>query len=149
MYDVVIGRKESDVKKYGLLGTVLLGKHYVKMGHVTSLSNNVYLDVARSHVVFICGKRGGGKCLHGDTLITLHDGSQVKIKDLAEDKSSIFTLGSDFKITQTQKTHFYKRPVSKLLELKLRTGKTITLTPEHPLLTVKGWVPAQELQIGS
>ncbi|HIH46884.1 TPA: hypothetical protein HA297_01160, partial [Candidatus Woesearchaeota archaeon] len=61
MYDVVIGRKESDVKKYGLLGTVLLGKHYVKMGHVTSLSNNVYLDVARSHVVFICGKRGGGK----------------------------------------------------------------------------------------
>ncbi len=31
------------------------------MGAVTSLSNNVFLDVTRSHVVFVCGKRGGGK----------------------------------------------------------------------------------------
>ncbi len=60
-YDIVIGRSEQDKRKYGLVGTVLLGKHYVKMGPVTSLSNNIYLDVARSHVVFICGKRGSGK----------------------------------------------------------------------------------------
>lgn len=61
MYDIVIGRKEKDKKKFGMLGTVLLGKHYVKMGRVTSLSNNIYLDVSKAHVVFICGKRGSGK----------------------------------------------------------------------------------------
>ena len=31
------------------------------MGQVTSLSNKIYLDVTRSHVVFVCGKRGSGK----------------------------------------------------------------------------------------
>lgn len=61
MYDIVIGRSEKDREKYGLQGTVLLGRHYIKMGRITSLSNNIYLDVATSHVVFICGKRGSGK----------------------------------------------------------------------------------------
>ncbi len=61
MYDIVIGRSEKDKAQYGLTGTILLGKHYVKMGQVTSLSNKVYMDVTRSHVVFVVGKRGSGK----------------------------------------------------------------------------------------
>jgi uncharacterized protein len=59
--DVVIGRNKGDIEKYGMAGTILLGKHYVKMGQVTSLSNKVYLDIVKAHVLFICGKRGGGK----------------------------------------------------------------------------------------
>lgn len=59
--DIIIGRTPSDLATFGSAGCVFLGKQYIKMGRVTSLSNNVYLDVARSHVVFICGKRGGGK----------------------------------------------------------------------------------------
>ncbi len=61
MYDIVIGRSESDKEKYGIQGTVFLGKHYVKMGQTVSLSNKVFLDVVKSHVVFIVGKRGSGK----------------------------------------------------------------------------------------
>ena len=61
MYDIVIGRIDSDKQKYGAEGTVFLGKHYVKMGRTTSLSNKILLDVIRSHVIFVCGKRGGGK----------------------------------------------------------------------------------------
>ncbi|HLC61064.1 MAG TPA: DUF87 domain-containing protein [Candidatus Nanoarchaeia archaeon] len=61
MYDIVIGRSEADKEKYGTTGAIFLGKHYVKMGQTTSLSNKVYLDVAKSHVVFVVGKRGSGK----------------------------------------------------------------------------------------
>jgi ABC-type dipeptide/oligopeptide/nickel transport system ATPase component len=61
MYDIIVGRDPEDAKRFGNLGTVLIGKQYVKMGQTSSLSNPVYLDVARSHVVFICGKRGSGK----------------------------------------------------------------------------------------
>jgi hypothetical protein len=61
VYEIVVGRSAEDKEKFGIRGTILLGKHYVKMGQVTSLSNEIYLDVNTSHVVFICGKRGGGK----------------------------------------------------------------------------------------
>ncbi|MEE9525318.1 MAG: ATP-binding protein [Candidatus Woesearchaeota archaeon] len=60
-YEIVIGRSEKDKKKYGLKGSVFLGRHYVKMGQTTSLSSNLLLDVNRTHVVFVCGKRGSGK----------------------------------------------------------------------------------------
>lgn len=61
MYDIVIGRSEKDRQGYGTEGTIFLGKHYVKMGQTTSLSNKIYMDVTRSHVIFVCGKRGAGK----------------------------------------------------------------------------------------
>lgn len=60
-YEVVLGRSEKDRETLGTQGCVLLGKHYVKMGQTSSLSNEIYMDVSRSHVVFLCGKRGSGK----------------------------------------------------------------------------------------
>jgi uncharacterized protein len=60
-YDIIIGRNESDKKLFGKSGLVNLGKGYVKMGRYTSLSNNIYMDVARSHVILVAGKRGSGK----------------------------------------------------------------------------------------
>ena len=149
VFDVVIGRTRADTEKHGTEGAIFLGKQYVHMGQTTSLSNPVYVDVASAHVVFIVGKRGSGKCLLGDSLITLSDGSQVKIKDIEENKEAIFTLDEDLKIKEGSRDNFYKRSVNKILEIKLRTGKIIKLTPEHPLLTVKGWVPADKLNIGS
>ncbi len=61
MYDIVLGRSKGDLKKLGRRGTVLIGKQYVQMGQTSSLSNPIYLDVARAHAMLICGKRGGGK----------------------------------------------------------------------------------------
>ncbi|MCH7850562.1 MAG: ATP-binding protein [Nanoarchaeota archaeon] len=60
-FDVIVGRNESDTKAFGKRGLVFLGKTYVTMGNYTSLSNPIYMDVARSHVILISGKRGGGK----------------------------------------------------------------------------------------
>ncbi len=61
MYDIVIGRNKHDLERYGTRGAIFLGRHYVTMGQTTSLSSNVFLDMIRSHVVFVCGKRGSGK----------------------------------------------------------------------------------------
>src|SRR3989344_906369 len=61
MYDIILGRDEADKEAFGNDGLVFLGRLYVTMGNTTSLSNNVYLDAARSHVILICGKRGSGK----------------------------------------------------------------------------------------
>lgn len=60
-YDIIIGRDKSDLAKFGNRGLIFLGKGYVKMGNYTSLSNMIWLDVVRSHVIMIAGKRGSGK----------------------------------------------------------------------------------------
>ncbi len=61
VYDILIGRNEEDRKRYGSKGTIIIGKHYVKMGQTTSLSNEIYMDIVKSHIVFVVGKRGSGK----------------------------------------------------------------------------------------
>ncbi|MBI2499296.1 ATP-binding protein [Candidatus Woesearchaeota archaeon] len=60
-YDIIVGRTEADRKALGTKGTIFLGKHYVRMGETVSLSNRVLLDVARTHVILVSGKRGSGK----------------------------------------------------------------------------------------
>lgn len=61
MYEITVGRDDEDRKAFGDKGTFLIGKHYVKMGQTTSLSTGIYMDVLRSHVVSVFGKRGSGK----------------------------------------------------------------------------------------
>jgi hypothetical protein len=92
MYDIIIGRSESDKKKFGSKGTILLGKHYVKMGQTTSLSNNVFLDISRSHVVFVCGKRGSEKSY---SLGVIAEGLSDMPKEVANNLSIILvdTMG--------------------------------------------------------
>ncbi len=149
MYEIVIGRDKHDLEKYGTKGAIFLGKQYVTMGQTTSLSNNVYVDMIRSHVVLVAGKRGSGKCVTGDTLIPLEDGSLIKIEDLETDTRRLISLDSTLKLKQTDRANFYKRTVQKIMEITLRSGKKIKLTPEHPLLTVKGWTEAENLHLGS
>jgi uncharacterized protein len=60
-FDIILGRTKKEIDKLGKAGAIFLGKQYVTMGAVISLSNNVFLDVAQSHIVFVAGKRGGGK----------------------------------------------------------------------------------------
>ena len=60
-YDIILGRDASDKKKFGKEGLIYLGRGYVTMGTHTSLSNHLWMDVARSHVVLVAGKRGSGK----------------------------------------------------------------------------------------
>ena len=91
-FDVVIGRNESDMKKFGTRGTILLGKQYVKMGRTTSLSNRVLLEIAKAHVMFVCGKRGSGKSY---TMGVIAEGMANIEKEIAERLSIIMldTMG--------------------------------------------------------
>jgi tRNA(Met) C34 N-acetyltransferase TmcA len=60
-YDIITGRNESDKAKFGQTGLATIGKSYVTMATATSLSNPLKIDVARSHVILVAGKRGSGK----------------------------------------------------------------------------------------
>ncbi len=61
VYTIIVGRSEEEKKKYGEMGTIYLGKLFVQMGQTTSLSSHILMDIAKTHVVLISGKRGSGK----------------------------------------------------------------------------------------
>ncbi len=92
MYEVIIGRIPKDKEKFGKRGTIFIGKQYVKMGQTTSLSNEVYMDVSRSHIVSIFGKRGGGKSY---TMGVIGEGMSSLPKEISQNISVIFldTMG--------------------------------------------------------
>ena len=60
-YEIIIGRNKEDLAVFGKEGTIYIGKQYVQMGQTVSLSNKVFLDVNRPHVIMVAGKRGSGK----------------------------------------------------------------------------------------
>lgn len=92
-YDIIIGRDEADKKAFGDRGLVYIGKGYVKMGQYTSLSNKIFMDIARSHVILVAGKRG---CLEGNTLVFTNKGYK-KIKEFNEKNDKIFSFNKEKK----------------------------------------------------
>lgn len=145
----ILGRSESKIAKYGERATAYIGKVVMSGGQTPVLGRKVLIDIAEPHMILVCGKRGGGKCLDGDTLIPLADGSLKPIRELAQESNKVASLNADYKIVGSEKTEFFSRTVNELLEIELHSGKKIKLTPEHPLLTISGWFPAKDLPIGS
>ncbi len=93
-YDIIIGRDSSDKIKFGNKGLIKVGKGFVKMGLQSSLSNNILMDVARSHVILIAGKRGSGKSYTMGTiaeeLSSLPQETSKNISSLIFDTMGIF-----------------------------------------------------------
>ncbi|MFH0936252.1 MAG: ATP-binding protein [Candidatus Woesearchaeota archaeon] len=94
VYNIVIGRDEADKKRFGEQGTIFLGKGYVKMGETTSLSNNILLDVLRSHIIMVSGKRGSGKSYSlsviAEEMSRLPEGIKENLSVLIFDTMGIF-----------------------------------------------------------
>lgn len=150
-YDIIIGRDESDKKRFGDTGLIYIGKQYVSMGQMTSLSNRILMDIARSHIILIAGKRG---CLTGETHVFTDKGYK-EIKDFNEKEDKILSFDKKERKFEWEDAELLKYPISNenLLEIEFVDGRKIKLTREHPLLVVSGnkllsllWVRASEFK---
>ncbi|AFK17965.1 helix-turn-helix domain-containing protein [Haloferax mediterranei ATCC 33500] len=101
------------------------------------------------HMLLI-GDPGTGKCVTGDTRVTLADGRDVPIRELVESNlddpkpiddgvwdSANFevpSLAPDGTLTSRQATKVWKREApDHLLRIRTNTGRELTATPSHPL----------------
>ncbi|MBU2589887.1 MAG: hypothetical protein KKB39_03940 [Nanoarchaeota archaeon] len=170
-FEITVGRDEKAQKELGEKGRVLIGKAYVKMGRTTSLSNPIYMDVARAHVVYIVGKRGSGKCMVPETKIKLLDNSWLTIEEIYKrysnnskitlqnekeqlleiDKSLIIkSMAPNLTLINMPVSHIYRKKVKEDLYILKVEDREITVTAEHPLFVLKNnafsWIPASELE---
>ncbi|RLE38563.1 hypothetical protein DRJ17_03560 [Candidatus Woesearchaeota archaeon] len=98
------------------------------------------------------------KCVHGDTLISTSRGL-IRIKDMfgkpnlekKEEKKSFKNRVLTFVGTKQKRTKYVKAIVwrnkskGKIYKIRLKTGKEVIVSAEHPFLTQEGWVKAKKL----
>jgi len=152
-YDIILGRDASDKKKFGKEGLIHIGKGYVTMGNYTSMSNNIFLDVARSHVILVAGKRG---CLEGNTQVFTDKGyKRIKEFNPLLDKILSFNLENQtFEWEKAELIRYYIKD-EKLIKIISENNKELIITKEHPLLIATGkkqlsllWRTGENLKVG-
>ena len=87
-----------------------------------------------------------GKCLDGETLITLADGTDKFIKDIAVGDEVVTFDKETYKFSTSPVTNFFDNGEKETLRIKLYSGREIVCTPNHRLLTINGWVMAKDLK---
>ncbi len=92
--EIIVGRNAKDVAKYGNKGTIFLGRHLVGEGDNANMTNPIMMDVARPHVMLICGKRGSGKsysgCIMVEEILKLPEEVRKNLSILMIDTQGIF-----------------------------------------------------------
>lgn len=92
-----------------------------------------------------CHPRGVGKCLAGSTLVLLADGSQKPIADVCVGDSIISYNCRGHRWETDTITNKWMPGVKRVLRVTTASGKSVTLTPEHRVLTLGGWLRAGQL----
>ncbi len=96
-----------------------------------------------------CGRRTG-KCLPGWVRIfDPNTGRLVTIKELYEkQEASVLTMTENHKIEATNTDIVLDNGVKEVFKVKLKSGKEIDATGNHPLYTINGWVEINDLKVG-
>jgi len=100
--------------------------------------------LSREHTVFI-GEPG---CLTGDAIVSSEDGRLFYIEDIARNLVPGVYI-ADFPVFppgRATELHIYD--VWETVEVTTKRGFSVRVTPNHPLMTDKGWVEARNLKVG-
>lgn len=98
--------------------------------------------------ILISGMKGSGKCIVQDEGSDFILDSMGRWKKITDRPKTVFAVNKKLKLEKTKVKEYYNRDVSKVIEIKTSQGRKISLTPEHPLLTVLGWKQVQDLKKG-
>jgi len=109
------------------------------------------------HILLI-GDPGTGKCVHGDTGVTLGDGTETPIRDLVESNLDdpvpvddgvydtidfeVPSMTADGRMTTGRATKVWKREApDRLYRVRTASGRELEVTPSHPLFVASDGQP--------
>jgi replicative DNA helicase len=104
-----------------------------------------------SNLLILAARPAMGKCLAGSTrVLDPATGRLRRIDDLVDAAAStqVASLGSDLRLRPTDVSHHHDNGVQTVFRLRTRLGRTIVATANHPLLTIEGWAPLEDLAVG-
>ena len=103
----------------------------------------------RSDLIIIAGRPSMGKCLAYDSEIVVADGSIKTIEQLYHQQNAeILTLNDNWKFSLTKPSVYVDDGIKPVFKVQTRLGRSIETTLTHPYLTLDGWKPLSNLQVG-
>jgi replicative DNA helicase len=92
---------------------------------------------------------GVGKCVRADTpILDPTDGIYRPIREVVRDGRMVLSRGNDGRIVSVLPDAFLYTGRKRCIQIRLASGRTISGTPEHPVMTVDGWRRLDEIAIG-
>lgn len=103
-----------------------------------------------SNFIIVAARPGMGKCLVGSSLIDdPSTGERVTIERfVAEKRPRVVGVAADGSLTPLEVADWIPNGTKPCFRLTTRLGRTIEATANHPLLTVDGWTPLENLEVG-
>ena len=91
----------------------------------------------------------GIDCIAEGTLITLHDGIKLPIEELkCFTDIAVETFNTEKNMfTREKMTNFIEKGSRECIELIFKDKSTLTCTPDHKILTNKGWMKANDIKL--
>ncbi len=112
------------------------------------LPESVGKDNAIHHLnIIIFGKPNTGKCLTGDDVVPTTTGSIVHVSNL-HPGLEVFSVDENFRLVKDKIVAVASNGVRDVFRVRLRDGRQIKLTSNHPLLTAYGWRQLSDLHEG-
>ncbi len=105
-------------------------------------------------LIIVAARPGLGKCLAAETLVTdVASGERMAISEfvrrgLAGEDLRIHTLSDDWKLDAVRPADFMHNGVLPVWRMTTRSGRQLRATANHPMRTLRGWVPLEELREG-
>jgi replicative DNA helicase len=87
-------------------------------------------------------------CVTGDTRVALADGTSIPIAELADKEPVVLTMNHDGRLVATRSDMVWRVGRRHVLTIRTRSGRTISVTHRHRLLTGKGWTQAGRIRVG-
>ena len=104
-----------------------------------------------NRIVLRCGRRLG-KCIAGNQrILNTETGAYETIENLfkAQEKNvPLFSLQEDYKLAKTHSFFIEDNGVKPTFKLQVKHGAEVTLTGNHPVLTIEGWKEVDAVKVG-
>jgi len=89
------------------------------------------------------------RCLaEGSLVLDAATGQRVPI-EAVKPGMEVLSLGPDYRFYRVPVLEVLESGVREVVRLRTRSGRTLVLTPDHPLLTLEGWKPLCDLPLGT
>lgn len=106
--------------------------------------------IERDSFISLIASEKVGKCIHSDSLVLLADGRLKPIRQVVRDRDE-YVLSFDEErgeFVPGRVTEWWDNGKKDCLRVRFKSGRSVTVTPNHPFLSPVGWVPIAEIGVG-